>query len=434
MPAPTSSAARAERPAAERVGDGDRDLGQAALDRRGGTRRGGGRPAQAAAAGPGGGEERRRARAENEQPADEQRRRPEHRQPAPLGLGRRVTLAAGATQRLDRLGEPAARDRASRATASRAATAAEPARGRGERDADRPGARHRRRQSSRTPTPRGGRARPRATSATRRAPSATAGHVDDEVDPARELLADRLVRQADAGHQRQRLEPPQGVLGRVRVHGRERAVVAGVERGQQVERLGPRTSPITIRSGRIRSALRSRSRIVTSPAALDRCRPALEPDHVRLAQAELGRVLDRDHPLAGPMQAESALSRVVLPDPVPPETRMLRRARTASASRSRSSARQGARRRPARRGPGARAAKRRIDSAGPSTASGGITTLTREPSASRASAIGLSSSTRRPSGARIRSIASRSARSDSKRTSAALDPAAALDVDRRRGR
>ena len=35
--------------------------------------------------------------------------------------------------------------------------------------------------------------------------------------------------------------------------------------GQEIESLGPRTSPITIRSGRIRSAFRKRSRIVTSP-------------------------------------------------------------------------------------------------------------------------------------------------------------------------
>ena len=56
-------------------------------------------------------------------------------------------------------------------------------------------------------------------------------------------------------------------------------------------------------------------------------------------------------------------------------------------------------------------------------------TLTREPSASRASAIGLSSSTRRPSGARIRSIASRRARSDVEPHLGALDPPAALDVD-----
>ena len=42
------------------------------------------------------------------------------------------------------------------------------------------------------------------------------------------------------------------------------------------------------------------------------------------------------------------------------------------------------------------AAKRRIDRMGPSMASGGMMALTREPSGSRASTIGLDSSTRRP--------------------------------------
>ena len=42
------------------------------------------------------------------------------------------------------------------------------------------------------------------------------------------------------------------------------------------------------------------------------------------------------------------------------------------------------------------AAKRRIDITGPSSASGGMITFTREPSGRRASAIGLDSSTRRP--------------------------------------
>ena len=60
--------------------------------------------------------------------------------------------------------------------------------------------------------------------------------------------------------------------------------------------------------------------------------------------------------------------------------------------------------------------KRRIVSTGPSNASGGITTFTREPSGSRASHSGSASSTRRPSGARIRSIASRSSVSLAKRT------------------
>ena len=151
--------------------------------------------------------------------------------------------------------------------------------------------------------------------------------MDDELDPAPHLLADRLVRQPDAGHQRQRLEPAQRIGGRVRVHGRQRAVVAGVERGQQVERLGPAHladhDPVGPHAQRVAKQVADRH--LAPP--LDARRPALEPHHVRLAQAKLGRVLDRDHPLARRRcRPDSALSRVVFPDPVPPEIRMLRRA------------------------------------------------------------------------------------------------------------
>ena len=113
---------------------------------------------------------------------------------------------------------------------------------------------------------------------------------------------------------------------------------------------------------------------------------------------------------------ESALSVVVLPEPVPPLTRMLRRARTARASRSRS----GGSHVPAATRSSAlipRARKRRTVRIGPSGASGAMTTFTREPSGSRASHSGSASSTRRPSGARMRSIASRSSAADAKRTS-----------------
>ena len=89
------------------------------------------------------------------------------------------------------------------------------------------------------------------------------------------------------------------------------------------------------------------------------------------------------------------LSRVVLPEPVPPEIRMLTRA--------------------CDRAPmncaisldsdlsaisfdtcNGTVAKRRIDRMGPSIASGGMMALTREPSGRRASTMGLDSSMRRP--------------------------------------
>ena len=80
------------------------------------------------------------------------------------------------------------------------------------------------------------------------------------------------------------------------------------------------------------------------------------------------------------MNDDSALSVVVLPEPVPPQTSIVARARTARARKS-SSGRRRASRSPTRSsGVKPRRRKRRIVSAGPSSASGGITTFTREPS------------------------------------------------------
>ena len=103
------------------------------------------------------------------------------------------------------------------------------------------------------------------------------------------------------------------------------------------------------------------------------------------------------------MKLESTFRSVVLPAPVPPLISALSRAftqcdRNSSIGRvsARSVTRSSARRRSA--------GKRRIESSGPSTASGGMIALTREPSGSRASTIGELSSTRRPTALTMRSI------------------------------
>ena len=57
----------------------------------------------------------------------------------------------------------------------------------------------------------------------------------------------------------------QGVARVVGVDRRQRAFVAGVHGLEHVERLAPRTSPMMMRSGRIRKLLRTRSRCLTSP-------------------------------------------------------------------------------------------------------------------------------------------------------------------------
>ncbi len=101
---------------------------------------------------------------------------------------------------------------------------------------------------------------------------------------------------------------------------------------------------------------------------------------------------------------DSAFSVVVFPEPVPPLTRIDARAATHTASSSATAtgivprATRSRSENPSRR-------KRRIVRHGPDSDSGGITTFTRDPSASRASHSGAASSTLRPSGASTRSIA-----------------------------
>ena len=59
----------------------------------------------------------------------------------------------------------------------------------------------------------------------------------------------------------------------------------------------PRHSPTTIRSGRIRRALRTRSRMRTSPCPSELAGRDSEPHDVGLLELELGGVLDGDDPL-----------------------------------------------------------------------------------------------------------------------------------------
>ena len=62
----------------------------------------------------------------------------------------------------------------------------------------------------------------------------------------------------------------------------------------------PRTSPTTMRSGRMRRLLRTRSRCVTSPRPSMLGGRRFEAHDVRLLQLQLGGVFDRDDALARP--------------------------------------------------------------------------------------------------------------------------------------
>jgi hypothetical protein len=121
--------------------------------------------------------------------------------------------------------------------------------------------------------------------------------VDHEIEAPTELLANRLVGQPHSRHQRERLDPTQRILGRVGVDGRERSLVTGVQGHEEIERFA---AAHLADHDPVRPHAKGASQEVANshqPAALDVRGAALEADDVGLSQAQLGGVLDRDHPL-----------------------------------------------------------------------------------------------------------------------------------------
>ena len=121
------------------------------------------------------------------------------------------------------------------------------------------------------------------------------------------------------------------VVGTVRVHGRERAVVSGVAGLQHVERLAPADLADDDAIGS--HAQRAAHEIAHADRAgsLGVRGPGLEPHDVRLDEPQLGRLLDRDDAFArGRSRAASALQHVVLPELVAPETTRFHPARTSA--------------------------------------------------------------------------------------------------------
>ena len=201
----------------------------------------------------------------------------------------------------------------------------------------------------------------------------------------------------EVGHRDHRVEPVERVARRVGVDRRQAAVVAGVHGLQHVQRLfaadfadddavGPHaqgvahqvaagvTAPLpSMFAGRVSSRTTCRWRSCSSAASsmvtmrsLSRDEARQDVEQRRLAGA--GAAGDDDVEPAGDRGLEEVEHRLA----------SATRASTRSSAPSRS------------------VRNRRIDSTGPSSASGGMIALTREPSASRASTIGLDSSMRRP--------------------------------------
>ena len=99
----------------------------------------------------------------------------------------------------------------------------------------------------------------------------------------------------------------------------------------------PRTSPTMMRSGPHGAQSSAQVALRHFALSLQARRPRFQAHHVALLQPELCRVLDRDDALVSGMNEESALSMVVLPEPVPPETRMFSRTCTQARKNSASS-------------------------------------------------------------------------------------------------
>ena len=152
--------------------------------------------------------------------------------------------------------------------------------------------------------------------------------LDDQVERRRDLLADRLDRQVEAGHQHHRLDAGERVAGRVGVHRRERAVVAGVHRLEHVERLGAADladdDPVGPHAQRVAHQVADRDLAL----ALDVRRARLQPDHVLLVSCSSAASSIVTMRSSSGIAADSALRSVVLPEPVPPEIRMFSSAST----------------------------------------------------------------------------------------------------------
>ena len=297
--AAAGSEARSERPARERVGDRDRDVGQRPLDRARGSGRAGCEIAQRGQRRAG---DRQRQRDGHARRGTSRRRSPHRRRAPPAGgapesraSSPRVRPAAAAPapaapsgqgrarqHRLARRdgGEPAGR-RADQRQQARTALIARPSIESAHRRRRRAPARPRRSR------PRGARRRRVARCwTTRSMPRCTCSAIASCGSPTPAISASVSSRaSASAGELACTVESAPSC-----------PVLSAVSRSSAS---APRTSPITIRSGRIRSALRSRSRIVTSPLPSTLAGRLSSRTTWRLLQAQLGRVLDRHHPLAG---------------------------------------------------------------------------------------------------------------------------------------
>ena len=129
-------------------------------------------------------------------------------------------------------------------------------------------------------------------------PGGQAAHVQHDLDGRGELAVQRGPGQA-AGRG-ERLHARGHLPRRVGVHGARAAVVAGVERGQQVADLGAADLADDQPVGPHPQRLPDQVAQLDPARALDVGGPGHQPDDVRMPRPQLGRVLDDDDALTRP--------------------------------------------------------------------------------------------------------------------------------------
>ena len=163
---------------------------------------------------------------------------------------------------------------------------------------------------------------------------AEALQLHDDAHGGGDLAADRGLAHGHAGHADHLLEAGDRLARLVGVDGGHRALVAGVHRLQHVEGLFAAALADDDAIGAHAQRVLDEIALTDLALALDVRRSRLHARDMRLLQLQLGRVLDGDEALGVRNEVERALSIVVLPEPVPPETMVVMRALTPRASRS----------------------------------------------------------------------------------------------------
>ena len=126
---------------------------------------------------------------------------------------------------------------------------------------------------------------------------AQARRLDDDVDRGADHLADGLRRQREAAHGDHRFDAGQRLARRVGVQRAHRAVVAGVHRLQQVERLGSAHFADDDALGPHAQAVLDQVAHGDLAFAFEVGRPGFQAHHMRLLQLQLGGVFAGDDAL-----------------------------------------------------------------------------------------------------------------------------------------